>query len=459
MTPWHRELVGLIEERAGYRLRPSVAAASLDRFVASRLRALGLADPMAYVALIRGAAADAGEVASLLGTVGNGHTYFFRDRRQLEQICAWLALRGGPVGLWSAGCSSGAEPYSLAMLCRDAGVEAHILATDINERSLALAAAGHYDVWGLRGVPERYRRHYVLIDGGGGTVEDGLRRSIDWLRHDLVNEAPPRPQAPDRGWTAIICRNVLLYYTPAVAESVVRRLAAALAEDGLLFLGASDALHAGVHRVLAPVPVGDIVGYQPRGTARPTRSPPAAAAAPPAVRVEQRTPPDDPYESALRLVAAGQLPAALAELTRAAAARPDDEAVWLTLGNVQLAQHAYDAALDTYLAAEAIDPLLAETRYLQGVLHRKRGDRQAALGALRGALFLDCDLWPAALLLAGLWDRLGQGEHAHREYRRALALLDAGVRPRFRSCVAGLRGIELDFSEARRRCRERLRRA
>jgi chemotaxis protein methyltransferase CheR len=176
---------------------------------------------------------------------------FFRNPElfhRLEQEILPSLDRGIPLRIWSAACSVGAEPYSLAMLLleRD-GMTGSIWATDIDEAVLAKAASGHYRPAEVRGVPPaRLVRHFEPT-ADGFAVRRPLRALVQFERHDLLTD--PFPSA----WDLILCRNVVIYFTEPAQRQLYRRLAAALRPGGVLFVGAAEAILAPESFGLVPV--------------------------------------------------------------------------------------------------------------------------------------------------------------------------------------------------------------
>ena len=167
---------------------------------------------------------------------------FFRDPNffgHLKELMAALPPRSGkPLQAWSAGCSIGAEAYSLAMLLleeRGAG-GAQILATDVDQKSLDRAKAGLYREDELKKVdPERLRRYFAAEDGQF-RVRDDLRREITFRHHDLLRDPYPVDQ------DIILFRNVAIYFTEDAKSHVLSNLARSLAPHGLLMVGATEAI-------------------------------------------------------------------------------------------------------------------------------------------------------------------------------------------------------------------------
>lgn len=207
------------------------------------------------------------------------------------------------------------------------------------------------------------------------------RTHVVVIRHDLVHEAPPQ-----WAFDAILCRNVLMYYEGGVARAAFARLTTALAERGRVFMSAADLL---------------------------------------ALRSEQGDR-ATPLHPALEKPVPGLIEAPETRGPGPRLVEPDAElSALLCEAEIALGARNLGRAEELLLRAEQLDPHRAETHYLFGVLHRKRGDRGAALSSLRRATFLSPTLWKALLLLADEWRLAGHSGRADAAERQATRLKEA----------------------------------
>ena len=248
MTQDERDFEALLEylkrirgfDFTGYK-RPSLA-----RRVEKRMRVVGAADFAAYQVFLE---RHPQEFASLCNTILINVTAFFRD----EAAWAFLAdavipgllktrAQGAPIRAWSAGCASGEEAYTLAMLLAEAvGCEAFrdrvtIHATDVDDDALARARAGVYSRQDVTAVPEQLRMRYFDLADERFSVREELRRQVIFTRHDIVNDAPISRI------DLLACRNTLMYLNAETQSKTIARLHAALNPDGVLFLGRAETL-------------------------------------------------------------------------------------------------------------------------------------------------------------------------------------------------------------------------
>jgi len=184
-----------------------------------------------------------------------GETCFFRDpglfaglsTRELAELIH-LRRREGRLSLriWSAGCSTGEEAYSLAILLDRllpdrADWSLHLVATDLNRRSIAAATEGVYRSWSLRQLPDDVReRYFGRAPDGTFRLDPGIRRLVDFTYLNLAGTRFPCPET--QAMDLILCRNVLMYFSEEARIACHERLLRALAPEGSLVLNAVDAL-------------------------------------------------------------------------------------------------------------------------------------------------------------------------------------------------------------------------
>jgi two-component system, chemotaxis family, CheB/CheR fusion protein len=186
-------------------------------------------------------------------------TGMFRDPESWSVLRARLEamISAGPsdrtIRIWSAGCATGEEPYTLAMMLADLlgmdeyGSRVKIYATDIDEPSLAIARRGAYSGARLADLPDEYRERFFNPTGNDESVlVADVRRSVIFGRHDLLHDAPISRQ------DLIVCRNTLMYLNAEAQTQVLRRFRFALVPDGLLFLGRAEMMSV-LHDLFLPV--------------------------------------------------------------------------------------------------------------------------------------------------------------------------------------------------------------
>lgn len=338
-------------------------------------------------------------VAALLEAVAVHETFFFRQRDDLDAI-DWRALlatahaSGSPtLRTWVAGCSTGEEAYTLAMLATEALGEpapVSLLATDLSAAALRRAERGRYGPRSVRHVEAGLRERQLEPVGAEWAVAESLRRLVRFEQHNLVTDPPPGER-----FELILCRNVLIYFDAPTVERVVRSLERALAPGGLLVLGAADRL----------CRLPDPAKRRAPRAARPAMSWRARLGRSARERADVAAPGQSWRTPARERGAAAEGPTALAAALAAADAGRMDEAL---------------AATERALAA---NPLDADAHYIRGVAQLGGGDGPAAAASLRRALYVDPGFALAAFQLGRAYDLLGDEPAARRAYEQALRTL------------------------------------
>ncbi|HEX6630556.1 MAG TPA: protein-glutamate O-methyltransferase CheR [Gemmatimonadaceae bacterium] len=240
-----RELLAKIARESGFRCS-SYKERCLRRRIAVRLRARGVHAFADYATLLDG---DAGEWERLLDALTINVTRLFRDPSTFDALArvvvpALWRLDAPALRVWSAGCASGEEAYSLAALfhrhAEQLGQPARagrvcVLGSDIDRGSLDAAARGCYAEPAFADTPAALRERYFARPAGCAAPE--LRAMVRWERRDLLHDSPP-PGALH----LIVCRNVLIYFDRRSQEELLARFRAALAPGGFLVLGKVETL-------------------------------------------------------------------------------------------------------------------------------------------------------------------------------------------------------------------------
>ncbi len=246
--------------------------------IAERLRALAITTPREYYHLLKDAAPDA-EIAHLVDAVTVNETWFFREMGPIQAwrtaILPTLRAAGDVVRVWCAGCSTGEEPYSLAMTLLDdwpeATTMARIVGTDISHRALDAARAATYDAYSLRHTDQHWReRYFEAAPAAGYAVVAGARRLVSFSWTNLADPALAHRVA---GMDLVLCRNVMIYFNEASKRAVLANLTAALKPGGYLIVGHTDML-SDAPPSLEGARVGNEIMYRkPPMTQRPGGSP------------------------------------------------------------------------------------------------------------------------------------------------------------------------------------------
>jgi chemotaxis protein methyltransferase CheR len=225
----------------------------LKKRVEKRMAALGIDDARDYVFMVSYADPQGLEMQALANLVTTNETYMFREYDQLqafanhclpEVLSAKQARGQRSLKIWCAGCSSGEEAYTLAMIVQEVFPQAHswdceIVATDIDENMLRRVEAARYGARSVGDVPVEYREKYLIEDGEEWVVR---RRTIDLVQTSHLNLHDRLAMRKMRGFDFVFCRNVLIYFDDLSRKTVVDHFFNALNPGGYIFLGHSESV-------------------------------------------------------------------------------------------------------------------------------------------------------------------------------------------------------------------------
>ncbi|MEV4709147.1 CheR family methyltransferase [Actinoplanes sp. NPDC049316] len=375
------------------------------------------------------------ELSTLAEELTINETYFFRHGEQFR-VLADVALperiraRGAQrvLRLLSVGCSSGEEAYTLAIVARQVQPDpdwiVSVLGVDASPAVLRRARAARYSAWSLRETPDAVRERWFHPHDGEYEVDAGIRAAVRFRLHNVAGDDEElwRPGQYD----VVFCRNLLMYLTPHVRDTLVRRMTGALSTGGYLFLGHTDSLGSDPDG-LEPQQSDHTFFYRRRpgrpaavAVPRPLPPRPAPVAARPAPRREPQA--DGPYERTMRLLRDERFAEALTVVEAGLHGRvvPRDlllHAVLLTqAGRLEDAETACRRLLD-------IDGLYADAHHQLAVCLEAGAAADAAIGHYRLAAHLDPDFAMPRLRLGLIARRRGRSEAAAAELDRAQTLL------------------------------------
>ncbi len=246
------QISALVRTKAGITLTPAKRPLIIAR-LQKRLRRLKLSSYGDYMKVLE-ADTSGEELTSFLDALTTNHTYFFREEQHFELLAATVVpeLRrtdhGRPLRMWCAACSSGQEPYTIAMTLADMTDPPAftMLASDLSTRVLEKAASGVYRMEDVRGLPlDVLRRHFergVGEQDGLARVSAALRRNITYRQINLLEQGPG-----GQPFDVIFCRNVMIYFETDVQQRVVTMLERHLAPGGYLFVSHSESLNSVSH--------------------------------------------------------------------------------------------------------------------------------------------------------------------------------------------------------------------
>jgi chemotaxis protein methyltransferase WspC len=364
--------------------RASIGLRSFERAIEERMVACGDADPGAFADRLENSSE---ELQALVEEIVVPETWFFRDEQPFRFLARWVASRSGLGRVFrvlSIPCSTGEEPYSIAMTLIDRGLPAasfSIDAVDVSRRSLARAREGRYGRRSFRGSDLGFRARHLSPDGDQYRVSGAIRKQVRFLQGNLVDA---RLLVHAARYDVILCRNVLIYLDPPARDAALAALDRLLVDGGILIAGHADGIDTQDGRFRSLSEPGAFA-YQraPRETCAPRARIVPAKPAPPVIAA----PPLEkhPLDVAAELANADRL---------GEAATICEE----QLGRDRSQPHGY--------------ALLGAIRIAEGRL-------EAAEDCFQRALYLDRDHYDSLIQLALLCDRRGDPKAAARMRRRA----------------------------------------
>ena len=226
---------------------------ALRKLISERLSALGMRDCGSYAGLLDDGGRGRAEMEVLISYLTIGETCFFRDQKQFDAIRDIILpdilarnQHSRQLRIWSAGCATGAEPYSLAILLLDEfadriwGWQVAIDGTDLNRDFLDQAVEGKFRAWALRSLTAEMTRKCFSQDGLVWTIHPRYQQWVSFRQRNLAGSEFSMPLAGGANYDLILCRNVMIYFTSQARHRLVEQLYQSLGYGGWLVLGASE---------------------------------------------------------------------------------------------------------------------------------------------------------------------------------------------------------------------------
>ncbi len=444
----------------------------LERIICHAAPELGFEDTNACIERLVSRQLAKEQEAILAAHLTIGETYFFREQKSLDilehRILPELiaSRRGGEqrLRIWSAGCSTGEEPYSLAILLSRLIPDLRewqitILATDINSRSLGKAVKGVYGDWSFRGVPQWIRqKHFTKTPDGRYELSHAIRRMVTFSILNLAEDSYPSLSTNTNAMDIILCRNVLMYFEQQRQHRVIQGFQRSLLDGGwlvvspcetsasfsvcfetVMFPGAAfykrteqggkphvvaSPIAAGFADARFPSPIVPIAAPKPP----PYTPPPAPDTVKPAALRAQ--PPV--YEAALALYrqgsykeAADMLSGLLVRSEAGIGMQPAFGKAVALMAQAQANRGEIALALEWVEKAIAVDKLNAELYYLRANIFQEQGEIPKAMASLKQAIYLDQTFVMAHFAMGTLTLQNGKPREAGKHLENALSLLGA----------------------------------
>jgi chemotaxis protein methyltransferase CheR len=429
---------------------PKERWSDLERGMSSAVDELGFKNLEACVQWLLSTPLTKHQIEILAGHLTVGETYFFRDEKSFEilgkQIFPPLihARRGTQqhLRIWSAGCSTGEEAYSIAILLdqqisdlQDWNVT--ILATDVNTHSLRKASDGVYKEWSFRNSPSWLKqRYFQKRKEGSFEVLPQVKKRVTFSYLNLAEDIYPSLLNNTNAMDIIFCRNVLMYFAPERAKKVIQNLHRSLVHGGWLIASPGETSHIPSQQFVTVSMTGTSVYQKEAEWIQPIKSipdwrveeveelhreaiPPQNIGEPEKHEVEP-----DPYGEALRLYEQGRYELATEKLSASLLRNQDDARTMTLLARIHANQGKLSEALGWCHKAIAADKLNAVSYYLVATILQEQGHVEGAIRSLKRSLYLDQDFVLAHFALGNL--ALGQRRYKESDkyFENALSLLD-----------------------------------
>lgn len=440
---------------------PEERLSDLKRGISSAAQQFGFADAESCLKRLLKEPLTRDQIEVLASHLTVGETYFFRDKTCfgfLEEVVLPQLIRSRKetrqIRIWSAGCSSGEEPYSVAILLDrllpdSDDWEIFILATDLNPSMLARAQAGIYSAWAFRDVPDPVRKDYFSNTGKNRwKINDRIKRRVTFRFHNLVEDSFPSWVNGTNAMDLILCRNVLMYFSRQSARKIASQLGKSLAECGWLILSPVEIPQAedtgltpvqfhgqtffreGCGTQVLPVPIVQVpvTGI----TVSPPEQYPSAASqffgdilsVSPETEISILPSAPDAFTDPARLIEKGRYAEAGGLIMDMSREDPSKNRDIVLLVRAYADHGDFDRALlwcERGITSDRLNPTL---HYLHAIILGERGDRIGEMDALRRTLYLDPDFILAVIALGSSARMTGRKKEADRHFANARSLLE-----------------------------------
>lgn len=432
----------------------------LERGIGSAARDFALGDARACVTWLMSHPLTKREIEMLASHLTVGETYFFREENSFAVLEAHvlpelIRLRGGSekrLRIWSAGCCTGEEPYSVAMLLNRMipGLDdwnLTLLATDINPHFLGKASNGLYNEWSFRATPAWVReRYFTKTAEARFELDPRISRRVTFSYLNLAEDVYPSLLNNTNAMDIIFCRNVLMYFSPQRAQQVIRNLHRCLVDGGWLIVSSSEASHT-LFSEFSTVNYPGMILYRKVSSckfkvASPAPEPmtsnieleilnsqseiphPQPETASPKLETETPRPQQKPsYRQAQALYERDRYDEVAEELQAVLTQDPGNTEAMTLLARTLANQGRLAEALAWCEKAVVAGKLNPTSHYLLAIILQEQGQDADAVASLKRALYLDPDFALAHFALGNLVRRQGKYKESERHFQNALSIL------------------------------------
>lgn len=395
------------------------------------------------------------EVEILASHLTIGETYFFREIKYFEIlekhiIPELIRSRSGNekyIRIWSAGCATGEEPYSIAILLDKMIPDLKewnitILATDINPHFLRKAQDGLYSEWSFRGSPSWIRKYFTRTKEGFSILPE-IKKMVTFSYHNLAEDAYPTLLNNTNGMDIILCRNVLMYFSQERAKQVAQALYLCLVDNGWLAVSPVETSHV-LFSQFAAINFPDAIFYkkdisksqrieefpEDNPVQKEIRTAPIGLVpeqiiiAVPEKKIEPKEEkiPGSEYNEVMALYVQGKY-MRVTEILTDLVSHDNDTKAMILLSKAYANYGKSAQALEWCEKALAIDSLDSCSHYLHSIILQERGHVEEAIKSLKRAIYLDQDFVLAHFALGNFCRQIGKIKESNRHFENVLALL------------------------------------
>lgn len=490
-----------IANKIGIEIRDSELSI-LEQKIWQRTKAIQLDAPEHYYQFLNIPSPDSDrEWQHLTELLTNNESYFFRDRQQLnllkerifpEIIKQKRQQENLTLRVWSAGCSAGQEPYSLAIILREILPDINawnlsIFGTDIDRQALSQARSGIYSEWSFRQSEPRIKQHYFESKANSYQIVPEIRHLVKFQKLNLVSDKFPQLFSDLRDIDVILCRNVFIYFGFSTISTILEKFYHTLHPSGYLLVGHSELANQNLSRFKVRVFPQSLI-YQRRvdsiisrsSAILPSKSPQKLPVAKASAKLDpQKTPHTTSKkqikprnikpklvnlvttasasstftarESSKLLQQAKQLwqqkqsHLAVKKAEQALAIQPQNISACCLLGKIYLELDRSDLAKEISDRALTIDPLNLEANYLSAEIALGQSDRPKAKKILKKILYLDSESLKALVELSLIYQQEGERTRAEKTKQRAIQILQTLPNARTLPTCKNLTVAELIF--------------
>lgn len=418
-----------IEEQFGFILGEDKFD-SLRISLHARANQLGVKSYKEYFQIIKD---NIQELKELLSLITINETYFFRYPEQFqvlgniilpELLISRRYKKERPLRIWSAGCSTGEEAFSIAITIMESipdwqSLDIKILGTDVSKKALEAAFKGIYPRSAFRITREEIiEKYFIKVDKDHWRIKDEVRSLVDFMYHNLIKE--PYPFAFIGARDIIFCRNVTIYFKPESTRRVIKNFYQSLVPGGYLFIGHSETLY-NLNPGFLTVRYGDVFLYQKPHEAQENDS-----------RINTEDLKSEKHkailsESAQAKIDIDHIPASSRDVNEkikstsesnnpCADVRTKKILFLLERDRIADAKSEVDSLISS-------DPLNPEAYYLSGIISKKMGFLEDALEAFRRSVYLDKDFAPSLIEIGSIYYTIGNLDESVKYYWRAAETL------------------------------------